>query len=233
MISESACPGSLKIRVPKGHDAEQLPGRSTDVDVVEHLRHVLAAKAPCRFHGFPDLRLRRQGRELGRHQPAGGLRLVLDELANFLGSLGLTPLERREQSGRVVLLELLEKVDAIVGVHFAEELDRPTGIDGVEHEDLTMRAQAFHDVGGDFGGQRAHQRDRFPRRQVLEELGDVFRVKLRDRLANGLRTDRNRILKVRSYQRRQPHRGRFWPMRGAAAAKIWPTPALVSIGSEC
>jgi hypothetical protein len=65
-----------------------------------------------------------------------------------------------------------------------------------------MRAQAFDYVRRGFGGQGAHENDRLPRGQVLEKLGDVFRVKLRDRFANGLRTDRDRVLKVRSYERR-------------------------------
>ncbi|MCY1233870.1 hypothetical protein D9M72_464290 [compost metagenome] len=99
------------------HGTEQLEGRVDDKDLREALGQVLVfAHVVDRLANGPEWRHRH---ELGLHAPAGGALRIIERAAKA------NPFRKgklRQDLVLIFLVEVLENVDGVVGVHFADSL---------------------------------------------------------------------------------------------------------------
>ena len=130
--------------------AEQLEGRVDDENLAEAVGQVLVlAHVVDRLADRPE---RRHGDELGLHAPAGALFRIVERAAqpDAFGERQL-----RQDLVLVLLVEILEDVDRVVGIEF---------LDGLR--DLRRSADCRRCRGGSPRRPRSARRSRSPRRAV-------------------------------------------------------------------
>jgi hypothetical protein len=176
-----------------------------DVDVGDGLGVALPADAADLVDGLPGLRVRREGHEVRRHQAAGDVLVVATELPHLLGGLRLEPLEVRDQARGEVLVDVLERVQAVVRVHLAEELGRLREGEAPEDLLLAIRRQPLEDVRSELVRERLDELRRQREIQVDDDLGDVLRMELLQRAVELLRRGLQHDLEVGAEEGGETH----------------------------
>ena len=130
--------------------------------------------------------------QVALHQAAGGFLAVGER---FLDRGAVVGLHRPEHGELIVLFEVFDQCDRVVGVELGGEVGDLLRLHLVDHILADVLVQFGIDVGVDDAGQRLDQVGALVARGELDQVGDVGRVKL------------GRPVRARSrHRRRQPHR---------------------------
>ena len=163
------------------HRADQMKGRIDDEDLIEAVGQILGVAHIV--DGLPHRPERRHGDEIGLHDAAGRV------LGIFEAPLDGRPLEGRklgEDVGLVLLVQVLDEVDRLVGIELLERLGDRLVRHLLEH----LVAHAFVELGERRGIEVAAERGdeglALIGAQQLDEVGEVCFVQIEREVAYGL-----------------------------------------------
>ena len=126
-------------------------------------------------------------------------------------SLPLLRLHLAEDLVGVLLFELAEQVGGRAGIHLLDDVGGAVGIERFDDRHLDVGIDLFERLGGDLLVDRLEHRFALGRREILDDVGDVGRVQLRQALVGDLQLDAPRRIGLeqidelpRDHPRRNP-----------------------------
>ena len=101
----------------------------------------------------------------------------------------LVRLHLPEDLSGAIFGEVAEQVGRGIGIHFLDDVGGAIGVERLDDRHLDLRIELFQRLGGDFLVDRFEHRFALGRGQVLDDVGDVRRMHLRETLVLDLQLD--------------------------------------------
>ena len=121
--------------------------------------------------------------QLALHQPPGGLRTIIER---FLDRRTIVGLHRPKHRALLVLLEVLDQRDRVVGIELRGQVGDPLRVHLVDQPLADVLVHLREHIGVDQLGERRNQSFAFVGAGKFDQVGDVGRVKRRNQRARGL-----------------------------------------------
>ncbi|GIW19984.1 MAG: hypothetical protein KatS3mg065_0280 [Chloroflexota bacterium] len=159
--------------VAEGEDADEVPLVVGDVDVVDRLG--VRLELPESVDGLSRGQVVGDGDELGRHDPAGGVLRVAEELPDLVG---LVALHEGEDLGPGLIRQVGDEVGGVIGAHLFEDVGGALGREVLEDLDLGLGRHLLDGLGRDLVVEGGHDPGPVLRGELVDDRRQVGRVQL-------------------------------------------------------
>ncbi len=124
-------------------------------------------------YGFIHRKMPLQQDELGIHGAGRGIRIEIEQIAQFLG-IFLVQLFQKHVA--VLLVQLVQNIGGVVRGHLGDNLGGHIGVQIFQHVHGHIAVQLGQSLGGVLGGHMAQGADLFFQAQICQMIGHIRRV---------------------------------------------------------